>query len=101
MKLLFKKSVFQKTISIEEAITENKSPFKMSKWSLKEGLISPVDVHQVKEYWLISEGKGEINYNNELIIKVKKGDFIFMESNKTHQVENTGSEDLVVFSIWW
>ena len=101
MKLLFKESVLEDTILIEEAITGNHSPFKMSKWSLKKGLTSPVDVHKVKEYWLISEGKGKINYNDEHTIEVKKGDFVFMESNKTHRVENIGSEDLIVFSIWW
>lgn len=101
MKLQFKKGVSEDTIFVEEAITDKKSPFKMSKWVLKSGLKSPVDVHDVKEYWLISEGRGIINYNDEELIKIEKGDFIFMDSRKSHQVENNGDKDLVVFSIWW
>lgn len=101
MKLQFNKEEITDTIAVEEAKTEGLSPFKMSKWSLKKGLKSPVDVHNVKEYWLIVQGKGVLNYNDESMIEVEKGDFIFMESNKSHQVENTGEEDLLVYSTWW
>ena len=101
MKLQFKDKEVIDTIVIEEALTEGRSPFKMSKWSLKSGLKSPVDVHDVKEYWIIVQGKGQLNYNDESMIDVQKGDCLFFESNKSHQVENTGDEDLLVNSFWW
>ena len=101
MKLKFNKAEMFDTMCIEKACTEGLSPFKMSKWSLLKGSKSPIDLHNVKEYWLVVQGKGMLNYKNESMIEIEKGDFIFMESNHSHQVESIGDIELIVYSIWW
>ena len=77
------------------------SPFKASRFLVYPGQISPLDKHQVRETWFISSGKGELIYNESVKCEVSPGDVYYFDSNKSHQLRNTGDEDLVVFAVWW
>src|SRR4051812_4270965 len=76
-------------------------PFKGSRFVVYPGQTSPLDVHQVKECWFIASGKGIIYYADDITMEVNQGDILYFDSNKSHQVLNNYTKDLLIFSIWW
>ncbi len=77
------------------------APFKASKIIVYPGHWSPLDNHEVKECWMISSGQGELVYNDDVKEPIKAGDVLFYDSFNSHKVFNNGSEDLIIFSLWW
>ncbi len=75
-------------------------PFKASYFVIQPGCLSPVDTHAVHEMWMVAQGEGELIYDGEPSL-LHPLDFINLEPPKKHQVRNTGSEPLVIFSVWW
>lgn len=60
------------------------------------------DQHEVKEYWFITHGSGELLLNDTERITVKKGELYFFPSMASHQLFNTSEhENLELLSIWW
>lgn len=56
--------------------------------------------HPFPEYWLILQGKGQLIYDGKPV-EISKGHAFYIESNKTHQVKNTGNEKLIYFAVDW
>lgn len=77
------------------------SPFKGSKFIVYPDETSPLDVHDVKECWFIASGSGILTYEGELKKAIQPGDVLLFDSQQSHKVLNNGTEDLVVFSVWW
>lgn len=75
-------------------------PFKASCFIVQPGCVSPVDTHAVHEIWMLAQGEGELMYDGESSVLHPK-EFIYLEPPKKHQVRNTGTEPLVIFSVWW
>ena len=77
------------------------APFNGSKWVVKPNESSPLDIHDVRECWFIASGTGILTYKDELKGEVKPGDVLYFNSQESHKVFNNGTEDLLVFSVWW
>ena len=77
-----------------------RAPFKASRFTVETGCISPVDVHAVREIWMVSEGEGELTYDGRSL-RIKAADVVYFEPHKPHQVKNDGAGTLVVYSVWW
>ena len=77
------------------------APFKGSKWVVKPNEWSPLDIHDVRECWFIASGTGIVTYKEEFKEAVKAGDVLYFNSQESHKVFNNGTEDLLVFSVWW
>ncbi|MBU2714020.1 cupin domain-containing protein [Zooshikella harenae] len=75
-------------------------PFKSSFFVVKPGFISRLDQHSAKEVWMVKQGKGILEYDGQLF-SLKAGDTYYFSSNITHQVRNTGTIDIEIFSTWW
>ncbi|MEL6862987.1 MAG: class I tRNA ligase family protein, partial [Bacteroidota bacterium] len=92
-------------IKVEEVdLTQDKerfAPFKASRFEVFPGKTSPVDIHEVRECWFISEGQGSLIYNGEKLQEVKAGEVLYFDSHQSHAIENTGDSNLVIFSTWW
>ncbi|WP_161964065.1 class I tRNA ligase family protein [Chitinophaga flava] len=80
---------------------ERIAPFKASRFEVYPGQQSPLDIHEVRECWFVSQGKGEVIYNGTEVVPVSSGDVLYFESNQSHQVTNTGEDQLIIFSVWW
>ncbi len=77
------------------------APFKGSRFIVYPNETSPIDIHDVKECWFIASGTGVVKYDGESTREVKPGDVLLFSSQQSHEVFNNGSENLVVFSVWW
>jgi len=77
------------------------SPFNAARFIVYPGQTSPLDKHLVKETWFIISGEGELTYDGEMKCKALPDDVFYFDSYKSHSIKNTGTENLVVFTIWW
>lgn len=77
------------------------APFKGSKFIVYPNHTSPLDIHDVKECWFVASGSGVVTYNDEKKIIIKPGDVLYFESQQSHDVYNNGTENLMIFSVWW
>ena len=59
-----------------------------------------MDSHAVHEMWMVAQGEGELTYDDEASL-LGPLDFIKLEPPKEHQVRNTGTGPLIIFSVWW
>ncbi|MGC5052392.1 SidA/IucD/PvdA family monooxygenase [Micromonospora sp. DT48] len=75
-------------------------PFHSSRWEVPPGAVSDLDVHEVEEIWMVGSGRGRLVSDDDAI-DVAPGDMVFMPSKVPHQVVNTGTEPLRIFSVWW
>lgn len=75
-------------------------PFQASRWTVQPGCNSPIDSHSVHEIWLVARGSGELRYDGAEL-EVAPGDMFYFEPPKGHQVFNTGTDVLEIFSVWW
>jgi len=77
------------------------APFNGGKFIVEPGATSKLDVHEVRECWIVSEGKGDLSINNQDSKVISPGEFHFFESMNSHQITNTGDKILIIYSIWW
>ncbi|MGK3992289.1 cupin domain-containing protein [Sorangium sp. So ce1024] len=77
------------------------APVRMSRFELAPGARSPLDVHEEREMWMLAQGHGALSYRGQPPFPVRAGDVVAFEAGASHTLANTGSEPLVVFSIWW
>jgi mannose-6-phosphate isomerase-like protein (cupin superfamily) len=77
------------------------APVRMSRFELAPGAQSPLDTHEDREMWMFAQGSGRLGYRGEPPVEVRAGDVVEFEAGSSHTLHNTGSEPLVVFSIWW
>jgi mannose-6-phosphate isomerase-like protein (cupin superfamily) len=76
-------------------------PFRMSRFSLRPGVSSPLDQHEAQELWFVAAGRGCLTRGGTHRIELTAGDIIELGARLTHTLCNTGSDELVVFSVWW
>ncbi len=77
------------------------APFKGAKFIIYPCQTSPLDIHDVAECWFVASGCGVITYNGEQKNIVKPGDVLYFKPQQSHAVWNNGTENLLIFSIWW
>ncbi|XYI03757.1 cupin domain-containing protein [Sorangium sp. So ce1128] len=77
------------------------APVRMSRFELAPGARSPLDVHEEREVWMLAQGDGMLSYRGQPPFPVRAGDVVEFETGASHTLMNSGSEPLVVFSIWW
>lgn len=77
------------------------TPFNIARFVVEPKMVSKLDQHEVKEIWCVVSGEGILDHNGTDYF-IKTGDYYFMNSNETHQVQNSSeSNELVIYSIWW
>jgi mannose-6-phosphate isomerase-like protein (cupin superfamily) len=84
----------------EKAAEAYSLPFKYSRFIVQPGLTSTLDQHKVVETWVIISGTGRLLVD-DVEYAVTRGDVVHLASMLRHQVTNTGTEDLEIFSFWW
>ncbi|MQA25161.1 MAG: cupin domain-containing protein [Micromonosporaceae bacterium] len=77
-----------------------KWPFLASRFEVPPGATSERDVHDVSELWLVRSGSGVVAFG-DTVMDVGPGEMVFFDSRVPHQITNTGSEQLRLFSVWW
>lgn len=75
-------------------------PFTAARFEVPPGATSELDVHDVAELWMVREGTGTIT-SGATTMEVSPGSMVHFASRVPHQVTNTGSGALRVFSVWW
>src|SRR5687767_13435875 len=80
--------------------TATTAPFQLADFSVAPGQQTASDTHAVRELWIIMEGSGVLRHQGQEYA-IAAGDAVFFESFETHQLANTGPQELRVQSIWW
>jgi mannose-6-phosphate isomerase-like protein (cupin superfamily) len=75
-------------------------PFQASRWEVPPGRTSELDQHDVAEVWLVRSGQGTVMSGGSEM-PIRAGEMVFMASRVPHQVRNTGTDQLRMFSVWW
>lgn len=88
-----------KELDLEEA-GERVTPFKASIITVPPGITTPVDQHDVRECWVVISGHGELT-SEGVATPLEPGSVTYFASQRSHQVRNTGSDELKFFSAWW
>ena len=76
------------------------APFKAARFTVEPGGSSPVDRHAVHEIWYVAAGEGAL-VSDEHSVRLCRGDALYFEPHRSHQVKNDGTEPLEIFSMWW
>ncbi|WP_321950373.1 cupin domain-containing protein [Burkholderia cenocepacia] len=75
-------------------------PFRGGLFTVEPNCTSRLDVHVVRECWMIAQGSGRLTYDGEPV-RVQAGDVLYFESHRSHQVQNDGATPLVISTVWW
>ena len=75
-------------------------PFEASRFEVPPGATSERDQHDVAELWMVRAGHGRVN-SDGTTLTVGPGDMVYFAGRVPHQITNTGSDDLRLFSVWW
>ncbi len=75
-------------------------PFKAARFEVPPGSTSELDVHEVAELWMVSAGTGTV-HSGDTTLDVGPGAMVYFAGRVPHQVTNTGTDQLRVFSVWW
>jgi mannose-6-phosphate isomerase-like protein (cupin superfamily) len=76
------------------------APFEVARWMVAPGKANDLDMHASREVWLVISGEGHVRWADQST-KITAGDAIAFDATVAHQVRNTGSEPLRVFSVYW
>ncbi|GAA3808384.1 hypothetical protein GCM10022226_30620 [Sphaerisporangium flaviroseum] len=87
---------------IEEAATAATArwPFNASRFEVPPGRTTELDVHDVAELWMVRSGHGTV-VSGGTTLDVAPGEMVYFAGRVPHQVTNTGTDRLRVFSVWW
>ena len=55
--------------------------------------------HKRGEFWYLTQGTGLFRYNNITSWKAKPGFLIEIKVNDSHQMTNTGEEDMIIYEM--
>lgn len=75
-------------------------PFTAARFEVPPGATTELDVHDVAELWMVRSGSGTV-ISGDTTMDVTAGAMVHFASRVPHQVTNTGTEQLRVFSVWW
>jgi mannose-6-phosphate isomerase-like protein (cupin superfamily) len=76
------------------------APFEVARWSVAPGKANDLDTHVSREVWLVISGEGRLKWRDQSTT-IRAGDAVAFDTKVPHQVHNTGSEPLRVFSVYW
>jgi mannose-6-phosphate isomerase-like protein (cupin superfamily) len=76
------------------------APFEVARWSVGPGSANDLDTHVSREVWLVISGEGRVAWADQSTT-VRAGEAIAFDARVPHQVRNTGTEPLHVFSVYW
>ena len=76
------------------------TPFKGGHFKIQPGSTSRLDIHDVRECWMVVHGQGALAYDDQKF-QVKAGDFCYFEPQKSHRIHNNGDEELLIYTVWW
>jgi len=76
------------------------APFEVARWSVAPGKANDLDTHVSREVWLVISGEGRLKWRDQSAT-IRAGDAVAFDTRVPHQVHNTGSEPLRVFSVYW
>jgi mannose-6-phosphate isomerase-like protein (cupin superfamily) len=76
------------------------APFEVARWTVGPGEANDLDTHVSREVWLVISGEGRVRWADQSDT-ITPGDAIAFDAGVAHQVRNTGSEPLRVFSVYW
>ncbi|MEG9883944.1 MAG: cupin domain-containing protein [Hyphomicrobiales bacterium] len=77
-----------------------KAPFEASCFIVAPGVTTDPDRHAVREIWFIASGAAEV-YVDEQSYQVKAGTALLFQPQQVHRLDNSGTEPVRVFSVWW
>lgn len=77
-----------------------KWPFKAARFEVPPGSTTELDVHDVVELWMVRSGHGTVRSGSE-VFDISPGEMVFFASRVTHQITNTSTGPLRLFSAWW
>lgn len=83
-----------------EVLGKINNDFNINEFSVDPFCSTPVDKHEVAEFWRILSGRGKLSHNKsekELMV----GDWCLFYPYEEHQITNTGHEELKILSIYW
>ena len=75
-------------------------PFKASRFEVPPGRTSELDVHDVAELWMVRSGSGTV-ISGGTTLEVSPGEMVYFAGQVPHQITNTGTAPLRLFSVWW
>lgn len=75
-------------------------PFEAIYFTIAPGFATPCNQHIETECWMIMKGQGQLTYDGK-ISHIKQGDIVYFEPNKSHTVTNTGTDTLLIYSLYW
>jgi mannose-6-phosphate isomerase-like protein (cupin superfamily) len=89
---------------VEEAVLVRQDacppPFEVSRFTVRHGTSSIPEAHEEAEIWLVAKGQGQVHCGDERVA-VEPGSIVMFEPEKIHYVVNGGSEDMLIFAIYW
>jgi mannose-6-phosphate isomerase-like protein (cupin superfamily) len=77
-----------------------RAPFETSLFRVDPGSASIPESHADTELWLVAAGSGTLIYG-EHVSDIFPGQAIALVPHVVHQVVNTGSVPIEIFSLWW
>ena len=98
---IFGNSMVVNEIDFGNELQQAFTPFKGSKFIVYPAQTSPPDIHDVKECWFVASGCGLVTCDGEQKMAIKPGDVLYFKPQQRHEVWNNGTENLLIFSIWW
>lgn len=75
-------------------------PFFVGSFSVAPHCASDPHSHESAEVWYIASGSGRV-LSGGREIQVRRGDFVYLTPQTTHQIENPGNEPLEATSVCW
>lgn len=82
------------------ALKKTNPPFKATYFEVLPGCETPLDQHQVEEFWIVLKGNGTLKYENESY-PIFPQDIFYFAPFKKHQVYNDSDNTLIIFSLYW
>ena len=64
----------------------------------KDASIGDHDHKEETEYYIILEGKGQVN-DNDILYEINKGDVVITGGGASHSIKNIGNEELKMIAI--
>ncbi len=81
-------------------VEQSSAPFTLARVIVPVGGSTPKDEHEVREIWVVLQGRGTLTVEGEPS-SIGPGDTLYFESHEMHQVVNASNEPLEFLSIWW
>jgi len=75
-------------------------PFSMASFCVGPRCSSDPHAHDVAEIWYIAAGRGRV-ISEAAQFDVQRGDFVYLQPDTSHQIQNTGHEPIEAVSVWW